>query len=118
MLIDMSKSIYNRMPKASALPEIDIIEIMNSVGLNISGAEDDEFEMAFYKAMEDESKQKAILGLITDLDLKESKGHAHISVVNNYTIQILFRLGYKWPLISDEYLVMFIQYLKEMYFFD
>lgn len=96
----------------------DIIEIMNSVGLNISGAEDDEFEMAFYKAMEDESKQKAISGLITDLDLKESKDHAHISVVNNYTIQILFRLGYKWPLISDEYLVMFIQYLKEMYFFD
>lgn len=96
----------------------DIIEIMNSLGLNISGAEDDEFEMAFYKAMEDESKQKSISGLITDLDLKENNAHTHVSMVNNYTIQILYRLGYKWPLISDEYLVMFIKYLKEMNFFD
>jgi hypothetical protein len=46
------------------------------------------------------------------------KGRAVISVINTYTIQILYRLRYKWPLISDEYLVMFMKYLKEMNFFD
>ncbi|MBI5681385.1 MAG: amino acid adenylation domain-containing protein [Methanobacterium sp.] len=96
----------------------DIIEIMNSVGLDIEGAEEDEFKIAFAEAMEDESKQEAISGLVTAVGMGKGKGRALVSVVNNYTIQILYRLGYKWPLISDEYLVMFIQYLKEMNFFN
>jgi hypothetical protein len=39
-------------------------------------------------------------------------------VDNQYTTQILYRMGYNWPLINEEYLEMFIKYLKEMNFFD
>ena len=96
----------------------DIIEIMNSVGLNIRGVEEHEFNNAFNESSNDESKQDKISGLLTNVGMGNGKGHSMISVVNNYTIQILYRLGYKWPLISDEYLVMFMKYLKEMNFFD
>ena len=96
----------------------DIIEVMNSVGLNISGAEELEFDKAFNESSKDESKQDKISGLVTNVGMGDDKGRAMISVINRYTIQILYRLGYKWPLISDEYLVMFMKYLKEMDFFD
>ncbi len=96
----------------------DIIEIMNSIGLNISGTEEEEFKTAFAQAMEDESIKEAISGLVTAMGMGKGKGRALVPVVNNYTIQILYRLGYKWPLISDEYITMFIEYLKEMNFFD
>ncbi len=96
----------------------DIIEIMNSLGLNVSGAEENEFNAAFAQAMEDESRKEAISGLVTGMGMGRGKGRALVPVVNNYTIQIMYRLGYKWPLISDEYIAMFIEYLKEMDFFD
>lgn len=96
----------------------DIIEIMNSLGLNIKGAEEDEFNIAFSKARKNKLKQDAISGLVTSVGMGKGKGRSMVYVINNYTIHILYRLGYKWPLISDEYLVMFIEYLKEMNFFD
>ncbi|MGB7967940.1 MAG: hypothetical protein WCF28_00050, partial [Methanobacterium sp.] len=97
----------------------DIIDIMNSVGLNISGAEEHEFNNAFIESSKDETKQDKITGLVTaSIDMGDNKCRAMIPLVNTYTIQILYRLGFKWPLISDEYLIMFIKYLKEMNFFD
>jgi len=96
----------------------DIIDVMNSVGLNISGVEEHEFNNAFNESSKDESKQEKISGLLTNVGMGDDKGRSVISVINRYTIQILYRLGYKWPLISDEYLVMFMKYLKEMDFFD
>ncbi|WP_414469030.1 amino acid adenylation domain-containing protein [Methanobacterium sp. ACI-7] len=96
----------------------DIIEIINSLGFKIDGAEEEEFKATFDEAMEDEAKQDSISGLVTAMGMGKGKGRALVPVVNNYTIQILYRLGYKWPLISDEYLINFIKYLKEMNFFD
>jgi thioester reductase-like protein len=96
----------------------DIIGMMNEVGFNISGAEEKEFEKAFAMAREDENKQDAISGLVTAMGMGKGEGRGLVKVVNDYSIQILYRLGYKWPLISDEYLIMFIKYLKEMNFFD
>ena len=96
----------------------DIIEIMRTVGFDISGAENDEFEKAFAQARGDQNKQDAISGLVTAMGMGKGKGRALVQVVNDYTTQILYRLGYQWPLISDEYLIMFIKYLKEMNFFD
>ena len=96
----------------------DIIEIMNSAGIHVEGVEEEEFNTAFNEAMEDESKQEAISGLVTAVGMGKGKGRALVPVINDYTIQALYRLGYKWPLISDEYLEMFIEYLKDMSFFD
>jgi len=96
----------------------DIVNMMKEVGLAISGSEEDEFRESFAQAREDETKQDAISGLVTAMGMGKGEGRGLVEVDNDYTTQILYRLGYKWPLINDEYLVMFIQYLKEMNFFD
>ncbi|BDZ69586.1 non-ribosomal peptide synthetase [Methanobacterium petrolearium] len=96
----------------------DIIDIMRTVGFDISGAEEDEFKKAFAQTREDKDKQDAISGLVTAMGMGKGKGRALVPVVNDYTTQILYRLGYQWSLINDEYIKMFINYLKEMNFFD
>lgn len=96
----------------------DIVEGMKKVGLPIFGAEDDEFSESFAQAREDEDKQDAISGLVTAMGMGKGEGRGLVDVSNHYTTQILYRLGYKWPLINDQYLEMFIQFLKEMNFFD
>ena len=96
----------------------DIVEGMKKVGLPISGAEDDQFSESFAQAREDEEKQDAISGLVTAMGMGKGEGRGLVDVSNHYTTQILYRLGYKWPLINEQYLEMFIQYLKEMNFFD
>jgi len=96
----------------------DIVDIMRTHGFNISGAEEYEFNQAFNEAKNDDSKQDKISGLMTTVGMGKGEGRALVSVVNTYTMQILYRLGFKWPLISDEYLVTFIKYLQEMNFFD
>ncbi len=96
----------------------DIIGMMNTLGFDIIGAEEDEFNQAFARAREDETKQDAISGLVTAMGMGKGKGRALVKVANDYTLQVLYRSGYQWPLISDEYLIMFIKYLKEMNFFD
>ena len=37
---------------------------------------------------------------------------------NDYTIQILYRLGIKWPFVSEEYIYKFIKYLDDLDFFS
>jgi amino acid adenylation domain-containing protein/thioester reductase-like protein len=96
----------------------DIVDIMKEVGLAISGSEEDEFTESFARAREDENKQEAISGLVTAMGMGKGEGRGLVNVTNDYTTQILYRLGYKWPLINDEYLIMFIKYLEEMNFFD
>ena len=96
----------------------DIVDIMRTHGFNISGAEEFEFNQAFNEAKNDDSKQDKISGLVTTVGMGKGEGRALVSVINTYTMQILYRLGFKWPLISDEYLVTFIKYLQEMNFFD
>ena len=41
-----------------------------------------------------------------------------IGAENDYTIQVLYRLGVKWPIISEEYIYNFIEYLNDLAFFE
>ncbi|MGI6465210.1 MAG: amino acid adenylation domain-containing protein [Methanobacterium sp.] len=96
----------------------DIVEGMKKVGLTLEGVEEDEFRESFNQALEDETKQEAISGLVTAMGMGKGKDRGLVKVDNQYTTQILYRMGYNWPLINEEYLEMFIKYLKEMNFFD
>lgn len=96
----------------------DIVEGMKKVGLTLEGVEEDEFRESFNQALEDETKQEAISGLVTAMGMGKGKDRGLVKVDNQYTTQILYRMGYNWPLINEEYLEMFIKYLKEMNFFE
>jgi amino acid adenylation domain-containing protein len=96
----------------------DVIHAMNQRGLSIKSVEADEFEEKFTKAMEDKNNVQALSGLVAYLNMGNGKPIVMISTTCNYTIEVLYRLGFKWPLTTDGYLDNFISMLDGLGFFD
>ena len=95
----------------------DIIEIIRPLGLDIEPCEDEDYEIALKEALADKSKQEGVSGLITSIGSGKVKKH-WLPVENNYTTQVLYRLGINWPLISEEYIYTFVKYLNDLDFFS
>ncbi|WP_197031838.1 non-ribosomal peptide synthetase [Methanobrevibacter sp. YE315] len=95
----------------------DIIEIIRPLGLIIDPCEDEEYENALKEALADKSKQDGVSGLITSVGSGKVKKQ-WLAVDNNYTTQVLYRLGINWPLISEKYIYTFVKYLDDLDFFN
>lgn len=95
----------------------DIIEIIKPLGLNIEYVEEDEYQKALDDALADKSKQEGVSGLITSIGSGKVK-KIWLPVSNDYTVQALYRLGIKWPYVSEEYVYNFVKYLDDLDFFS
>lgn len=95
----------------------DMVDIIKPLGLNIGAVEDDEYEIALNNVLSDETRQSGVSGLITSVGSGKFK-KIWLPTENNYTVQALYRLGVKWPIISKEYIYNFVRYLDELAFFD
>ena len=95
----------------------DIIEIIKPLGLDIEPAEEDDYQNALDEALADKTKQEGVSGLITSIGSGKVK-KIWLPVDNTYTVQALYRLGIKWPFISEEYVYNFIKYLDDLDFFS
>ena len=95
----------------------DILEIIKDLGLNVQPCEEDEYNLALDEALADETKQSGVSGLITSIGSGKVK-KIWVPTENSYTIQILHRLGIKWPFVSEEYIYNFIKYLDDLDFFS
>ena len=95
----------------------DIIEIIRPLGLVIEPCENEDYENALKDALSDKSKQDGVSGLITSIGSGKVKKQ-WLPVENNYTTQVLYRLGINWPLISKDYIYTFVKYLDDLDFFN
>ncbi len=95
----------------------DIIDIIKPLGLDIEPAEENDYENALDEALADKSKQDGVSGLITSIGAGKVK-KIWMPVDNAYTIQALYRLGIKWPFVSEEYIYNFVKYLDDLDFFS
>ena len=95
----------------------DIVDIIKPLGLDIGAVEDDEYEIALNNVLSDETRQSGVSGLITSVGSGKFK-KIWLPTENNYTVQVLYRLGVKWPIISKEYIYNFVRYLDDLAFFD
>ena len=95
----------------------DIIDILKDLGFNIDVVGEKEYNNALEEVMKDESKQEGLSGFITSIGSGQVK-KVWVKEENNYTMQVSYLLGVKWPLISEEYIYMFIKYLKDLNFFN
>ena len=67
-------------------------------------------------ALKDKNRQDALSGIITNVGEGQIKS-VWIPVTNDYTTQVLYRLGIVWPLIDNEYIFNFIKHLLDVGFF-
>ena len=95
----------------------DIIDIIKPLGLKINLVEDKDYENALDDALADKTKQDGVSGLITSIGSGKVK-KIWLPVDNTYTVQALYRLGVKWPFISEEYVYNFIKFLDDLDFFS
>lgn len=95
----------------------DIIDIIKPLGLKINPCEETDYQKALDEAVSDKQKQDGVSGLITSIGSGKVK-KIWVPVDNVYTMEVLYRLGIKWPLISEEYVYNFVKYLNELDFFS
>ena len=86
------------------------------MGLKISPVEKEAFEKAVKEAGEDPRKAKRLTSMLAysswDSDGFEIPWH------NSYTMQVLYRMGYSWPDISEKYVKSFTGGMIGLGYFD
>ena len=94
----------------------DIIDAMNRADMPIRPVSDDQFAQSLDKAMADEQKNMLVAGVISYLSHDENSV-SEIGANAQFTIQALYRLGFKWPVTDEKYLVNALNALKTLRFF-
>lgn len=98
--------------------QADVIDAMNRYGFKIDVVSEAEFQQAMHVAMQDAKRAPLISGLIAYLSSDQTSAAEAIEADNRFTVEILFRLGRKWPITSDQYLQMSVKALDQLGFFD
>ena len=96
----------------------DLIAAMNKAGLKVDVVSDAEFEARLKEALADESKNMVVSGLISYLSSDAGSTRSYIPEEHTFTKNVLYRMGFMWPLTDESYLVSAIEALITMGFFD
>ena len=94
----------------------NVIDAMNACGLNIKIVKQSEFQQHFDEIMHDEKRNASISSLVAYLGNDNSR--RFIATNNTFTLAVLNVLGFRWPIITEEYIEKAIKALKSMDFFD
>ena len=100
------------------VPLGDIILQMRNMGMNIKLAEDNEFAELLSKAQNDPEKAAKLTTLLAYDNKDSSKTVEMISTENEYTTQVLYRLGFSWSMTSRDYMNSFLSALDGLGFFE
>ena len=95
----------------------DLIYAMREHGFKIDIVRDEEFEIAVKEFAKTGKDSDAVSGLIAYTSHNENEIYT-LDYGNRFTSQILYRLGYKWPITDDRYLESAIEALDRLAFFD
>ncbi len=94
--------------------------LLSDIDSSMKGVEDDAFSKSVASALENPSLSEAVSSLMT---YASSKGEETLvengaaALDNTLTLQILYRLGFRWPVTDSEYVKRFASRLREKGFF-
>ena len=95
----------------------DLVNALNSFGYNINQVHDDEF-VEICKNNLDENIQGLITSDLTMNDFAIDEIEFDFVVKSDQTINILHDLDFNWPILNQDYLKRFINYLNKSNFFE
>ncbi|MBC3796597.1 non-ribosomal peptide synthetase [Acetobacterium tundrae] len=96
----------------------DVLQEMNAYGFTITVVSDQEFETALRDGMDDPEIAPAISGLIVYLTSDTINTVYPIDPHNQFTTEVLYRIGHSWPITNETYLHKSIKALDGLGFFD
>ena len=96
----------------------DLIAAVNEAGLKVDMVSDREFQKRLKEALSDEKKNMLVSGLISYLSSDADSVRSYVGEDHAFTKNVLYRLGFRWPLTDEKYLTGAIEALITMGFFD
>lgn len=96
----------------------DLYAEMNKIDLISEPAEQEDYAKAFEEAKQDGEKAKVLSSMIAYQDMAHGLKTYTVGKSNEYTMQALYRCGFKWPVTSADYMIRFLTALKGLGFFD
>ncbi len=95
----------------------DVIAVMKECGFDIDVVSDSEFEKRVNDYATKHENTTPVSGLIAYLSREEDDIYT-IDYTNTFTNEVLYRLGYRWPITDSSYLKKVIISLETIGFFD
>lgn len=93
--------------------EMKLINVTNHCGITIQPVDDEEYYNDFYRMMANQEQNKKVAALLTN-----DRPDLHLVCTDNrFTANVLYRLGFLWPFIDDNYLEKVIEALDGLGFF-
>jgi thioester reductase-like protein len=96
----------------------DVLTAMNEGGIEVKPVSDEEFQKRLNAFMEDESKSMLVAPLISYNNADGEVQLVEIPDESTFTTKALYQLGFKWPIITDDYIKKAIMALQTLGFFD
>ena len=94
----------------------DLLKAANDRGFEVRPVPAETFDRLLEEAKRDSGKQAGIGGLFSTVGMGTSSQRALTPVQNDYTTLVLFNEGVFWPVITEEYLASFFDYLTGLAF--
>lgn len=96
----------------------DVLGGLNNLGTDIRLVEDEEYDAAMESAGNDPQKAKTLSSLLAYKDVAHGMKASSIPVVNAYTTQVLYRMGFKWSPTTWDYVDQMLVAISGLGFFD
>lgn len=96
----------------------DLIHAMTECGFNIKTVSNDCFKKKLEQNIVNDSKTEMLIGLFADLTASSSEQVVETEADNTFTTEVLYKLGYSWKSIDNEYLINTFKKMAEKSYFD
>ena len=96
----------------------DVIYAMKEYGFAIDIVSDEEYAAWVQEKMQDEKMAKVLSGILAYKNSNTSQKISYLGSTNKFTTNVLYHLGYKWPVTSESYIKKAIEALDGLGFFD
>ena len=96
----------------------DVLMGLSNVGDGVKFVEMEEFEKAMDDAKNDPVKANSMSSLLAYQDMAHGQKTVDVKRDNNYTTQVLYRLGFSWSPTSWDYVERMLTAISSLGFFD
>ncbi len=96
----------------------DLYAEMDILGLSAEPAEDIKYEAALKAAQNDPEKAQVLSSMIAYENMSHGRRSYSVGKSNELTMQALYRMGFRWPVTSYEYMKRFLRNLQGFEYFN
>lgn len=96
----------------------DMLSELSSIGSGVRFVEASEFGAVMEEAKSNPDKSRILSSLLAYQDMAHGQKTSDVARQNIYTMQVLYRLGYRWSMTSWDYIDRFLNAIASLGFFD